>query len=599
MRNPTTTIPACVVLVLLAAPAWSSEVRFEVSSRETFVGVPVTIQITVEGTGRHEEPEFGDVEGAEVQFRGQSKFQSTSITSLGAVTKVTTVYKYDVIPTRVGRLTIPPIVVRVDGESRETEPMVIRVLKSETGDLLFVELSGSRDSVYVGEPIDVTLDIWIKPFSNRQQQLDENDMWRCIDQQRSSWGPFIEVLQSRNREVKWRKGKRRADDGSVQSYFVYSLSRKVTPERAGTFDAGGIRIFVQYPRRVRRNRFSLLAPRYTVTEARPISASVEESSIVIKAPPLDGQPADFRGAVGKYSMAVSAAPTEVSVGDPITVTLSIRGTGRLDLLQAPPLVSQETLQADFRVPDEPLAGVVQDGVKTFSQTIRATHDGVREIPPITFSFFDPAAERYMTIQSDPIPITVSESTRMAVSQVVESEAMSGGRTQLTLLETGLHANIDDMNRLLARQTVTPGWQTWSFAAGCPLVYASCLLVTRYRDRLRQDTGFARRRSARKVVTKAIRLASDATDASVAASSVAVALTKYVADRCNLPPAGLTRPGAVERLRSCNVPEETVSRFDALLGECEGVQYAGTSVATTDHLFAEADRCVDQLERIRF
>lgn len=90
----------------------------------------------------------------------------------------------------------------------------------------------------------------------------------------------------------------------------------------------------------------------------------------MKAPPKEGQPDTFHGAVGKYTMTVTATPQEVSVGDPISLNLTIRGTGRMDSLQAPRLASQESLTANFRVPGEELAGTVSGMVKEFSQTIR-------------------------------------------------------------------------------------------------------------------------------------------------------------------------------------------------------------------------------------
>ncbi|MEZ6081428.1 MAG: hypothetical protein R3C56_38890 [Pirellulaceae bacterium] len=36
------------------------------------------------------------------------------------------------------------------------------VTKSVTGDLLFVEIEGNKDKVFVGQPLDLTLKIWIK-----------------------------------------------------------------------------------------------------------------------------------------------------------------------------------------------------------------------------------------------------------------------------------------------------------------------------------------------------------------------------------------------------------------------------------------------------
>ena len=51
-------------------------------------------------------------------------------------------------------------------------------------------------------------------------------------------------------------------------------------------------------------------------------------------PPANA-PANFNGAVGHYSMTVTAGPTNVAVGDPITVRVQISGHGALDTLTLP------------------------------------------------------------------------------------------------------------------------------------------------------------------------------------------------------------------------------------------------------------------------
>ena len=51
--------------------------------------------------------------------------------------------------------------------------------------------------------------------------------------------------------------------------------------------------------------------------------------------PAEGAPANFNGAVGDYTMTVTAGPTNVAVGDPITVRVQISGRGALDALTLP------------------------------------------------------------------------------------------------------------------------------------------------------------------------------------------------------------------------------------------------------------------------
>ncbi len=151
-----------------------------------------------------------------------------------------------------------------------------------------------------------------------------------------------------------------------------------------------ITIIVSYPEEIGRARdpfeFGFTTSRRNrVIKSRPIVQSAEVTPIEIQPIPVSGQPVDYAGAVGQFKFNVSAKPTNVAVGDPITLSLSISGTGRLDILQPPPLLEWTELTEAFKIPTDPMAGVVQGRRKQFTQSIRPRSDAVDEIPAIPFS----------------------------------------------------------------------------------------------------------------------------------------------------------------------------------------------------------------------
>ena len=77
---------------------------------------------------------------------------------------------------------------------------------------------------------------------------------------------------------------------------------------------------------------------------------------------------------------------------------------------------------------------------------------------------------------------------------------------------------------------------------------------------------------------------------------AVALTGYVADRCNLPSGGITRKDVLRQLNLRNIREETVNRVDRLLAEFEAAQYGVVEHASVNELINRARVCVNELER---
>src|SRR5204863_10159292 len=138
-----------------------------------------------------------------------------------------------------------------------------------------------------------------------------------------------------------------------------------------------------------------------------------------------GRPADYRGAVGQYQIAIDASPTHVKSGDPINLLIGISGTGPMELVQAPPLAELPKLTADFKVPNEPLAGFVKGDRKIFQTTIRPRKPGIARIPSIPFSYFDPATGKFETVRSSPVSIQVDPAEMLALDAVVHSNRSSG------------------------------------------------------------------------------------------------------------------------------------------------------------------------------
>src|SRR5262249_56847351 len=60
--------------------------------------------------------------------------------------------------------------------------------------------------------------------------------------------------------------------------------------------------------------------------------------------PEQGKPADFSGAVGRFSLDVRGAPLDVTAGDPVTMTYTLRGDGDLSSVAPPAIAGSDTLR---------------------------------------------------------------------------------------------------------------------------------------------------------------------------------------------------------------------------------------------------------------
>ncbi len=507
MKNLIRTI---VLTIVLCAVTSAADVDVRLSSREAYVGSPIVLQIQISNANSFEQPSIPDIDGCEVRAAG-APAQSSQITIINGKRSESrsVTMQYLLIPRREGTFRIPPMSVKVDGKNVGVQEQSFVATTSETGDLLFVDIEGSKEKVFVGEPLELTLKIWIKPFRDTKSglTLSEGAMWSLLSES-TSWGSFADRMNemAANRQRPGGQEVLRDDgNGSERAYYLYQIHATVYPKRTGKIDASDVQIVVDYPTAVGRSRSPFgsmfdddsfgggsvisrmlnddgFGPssggRMAVKATRPIVGEISVDATEVLSVPLEGRPADYRGAVGKYQIVTHANPTTVDAGDPITLNIGIAGNGPMELVQAPPLSEQVDLTKDFKVADDSLAGFVKNDTKVFSTTIRPRQAGKMKIPPIRLSFFDPEIQKFQTVFSEPIEITVNESETLALDAIVSTSPGSSqngeGRTNDGVLPNFTNCSGEDVLLSQVTQRRVEWW--WGFVLVPPIIFLLSLIV---------------------------------------------------------------------------------------------------------------------------
>ena len=137
-----------------------------------------------------------------------------------------------------------------------------------------------------------------------------------------------------------------------------------------------------------------------------VDVKTNGASIEIKPLPTAGRPATFSGAVGDFTLATSAQPTKARTGDPVSLKVEIKGLGNFDRIEQPALTNTEgwrTYQPSEET--QALDDLGLSAVKTFNFPLVAAKT-VAALPTVEFSYFDPNAEKYVTLKSSPINIEI-------------------------------------------------------------------------------------------------------------------------------------------------------------------------------------------------
>jgi hypothetical protein len=132
--------------------------------------------------------------------------------------------------------------------------------------------------------------------------------------------------------------------------------------------------------------------------------------------PAEGRPPSFTDAVGAFEATVAIDKPELEVGEVLTVTWTLSGAGNLERLTPPDLARWESFH---------LLGTREefgDGVRTLRADLRALDPRTRSLPPIAFAAFDPVAERYVDLTTEPLPLEVTGDRPLPKPAVADAEA---------------------------------------------------------------------------------------------------------------------------------------------------------------------------------
>lgn len=146
----------------------------------------------------------------------------------------------------------------------------------------------------------------------------------------------------------------------------------------------------------------------------PLEANV--NTVRVLALPTSSRPSNFSGLIGNLTLDVVAAPTQLKVGDPLTLTITLGNINDYGF-EINPIIKSSDFQNSFKIADA-APGKIDNGQKIFIQTLRPLNSNVTKIPSIKINYFNTLTKRYEELSSSPIDITVAESTTIGEDQII-------------------------------------------------------------------------------------------------------------------------------------------------------------------------------------
>lgn len=600
MRGPNnawTEMALWMAFVLVSAAAFAEDVSVHVAveSKDVYLGQPFVFQIQIEGDDAPETPDLSTLTDFAVEPLGGRKNNSQSMTIVnGRVTQSVSrgyVLSYRLTAKHVGRLTIPSVPVKAGGRIQHTQPVVINSREPQQSDDFKLHVAFSKERCYVGEPVRLTVTWYIskdiRNFAFAVPALEDNRFTSADPDLPQD--PNMEYFRVSlgSKETLAVKGQGMLDG---RNYATLTFQRVLIPKETGIFDfppaTVAFEALVGYERpRLGRSLFDdFFSDDFFSLGRQGVYRNFVTPSNALRlevlALPQEGRPANFSGLVGRYSIEADATPREVNVGDPITLTLRVKGSDYLSAVELPPLQDQPGLAGRFRIPREMASGRIEGNSKIFTQTIRAMDSSIAEIPPIELNYFDSENRRYQVARSDVIPLTV-RATRVITAEDAEGREPERIRNRLTAWQEGIAHNYEGVG-VLANQAYglgtwfeSPGWLA---AVGAPpAIYTVLALGLLIRRRREANPELRRVRHAYATFVTQLRdlqARATASEEGRVPGAVLEALRTYLGSKLGMNPAALTFGDVKEPLVRRGVTPTVLAELQRVFDACEAYQYAG-------------------------
>lgn len=412
-------------LVMANAVAGAATVTATLDPPQVALGESAQLTVTVSGS--QEQPAVPKIDGLEIISVGQS----TQIEIINGSITANASNTYSITPQHEGTFTIPAI----HAGNAVSQPLTLRVgagapaPAAPSGGMALPQPSGQGPVVMPpSQPAPATASVPAGKYGTIQVMVPKTEFYegelvpvqvRVIvpeevqasyseTPQAESGGFTVDPLLSKPAQTEemidgrpcavlaWTTALRALKPGTYTVDLTMPLTVITPPQMPQMGDDDSINNFF-------RNAFAAVGG-----TRKDVQLSSKTDPLKILPLPQAGRPASFQGAVGRFDVEAGAAPTQVTAGDPITLTLKVSGRGNFDRVNSDMLAGSANWKtyspkSHFDASDS----LGYQGVKTFEQPVIANSASVTQVPSLEFSYFDPETRQYVTRTTSPVPLNVS------------------------------------------------------------------------------------------------------------------------------------------------------------------------------------------------
>ncbi len=451
---------------------------------------------------------------------------------------------------------------------------------------LFIKTIVSKTKAYVGEQITVTHKIYTTL-----------NLTRFGEFKLPTYNGFWASEFNRNRQI---TSSIENIDGINYRVAVFNQSY-ICPQRSGKLEIEPLELECIVQQRAKNGEGGFFEEFFGMANYEEVAYKTKSKIVRIESMPLPtaNQPANFSGAVGQFSYKAELDKESLKANESVTLKIKISGTGNLKLLDPPIPSLDESLESyEPKVTDNLSSGSEGlSGTKSIEYLIIPRQAGDFSIGNLSFSYFDPKVEKYVTIPSPDFKLNVkpglagSENSQPNISNQV---------SEIAAQKNDIHF-IRTENIVLTNKATLffNSWQHLSILLGIAMF--GILIgfgINKYRI-AHADNASNRVKKAASLARKQLSRAETLMKTNNKPgfyNEVLNALNSYSANKLQIPVADLSKDKITEFLVYKNVNQQLIKQLNQNLELCQMATYApGMLSDNLGEVYISTEKLINELE----
>ena len=531
--------------------------------------------------------------------------ESTSMQIINSSVSGSKTYSYYLQPKAMGKYTIASASINYDGKVIKSNPLTITVVKGtpkqktqaqgngtvsdkEIGENLFIRAVSDQDKVYMGQQVTVTYELYTRLGIASQMSVSKLPSYEGF------WSEEINVPNNITFKTEVYNGKQ----------YRVGILKKVAlfPTQQGVLSVTPmeLNIPVQIQRRSQSgNIFDNFFNDPFFNNTQAVNYDAKSNTLHIKVIPLPNQnvPKSFNGAVGNYTINSQLDKTNTKTNQPVDLKINISGTGNIQLLNLPEVKLPTGLeQYEPKTSDQVNRIGLINGSKTIDYLIVPRVTGKKEIPPVKFSFFNPAKHEYVTVSTQPYEINVAQGP-------ASDQSLAGySKEDIKILDQDIRyikTSPGDISRIGSIGIF--GFGFWSSIIIPFAAFVGLISWKRKSDKLAGNLQLLRYQRAEKIARTRFKTAKSLMESNNQEgfySEISLALFGYLEDKLHISKADISLEKAEEELNKKSVNESLLANLKNCIERCEYARFAPSGNLSTEmnEMYNDMTNVIIELEK---